>query len=94
MDWLVYDDDGNLIADGKPTSGEIEALPAVDHSGIKYEPFRRCFYTEAADVRAWPDKDVAEFKADLGIMASGHDVLKPIRSFMQAGSQFTPCSLL
>ena len=78
----VFDEEGNLI-EGK--GDDIEALPSVDHGGIAYEPFRRTFYSECPDVRGWRDDLVAAFRSELGIVASGHDVVKPIQSFMQAG---------
>lgn len=80
-----YDDDGNLIVPGKPSSGKMPPLPPVDHSTIEYPPVRKQFYVEHADTRAWTVQQVAEFRQQETIVASGHDVLKPIQSFMHAG---------
>lgn len=80
----MYDEDGNYI-EGKPVSTGLEPLPEVDHAAMKYPPFRKNFYKEHSDVRAWADGDVAKYRAELGIMASGHDVVKPVKSFMHAG---------
>jgi hypothetical protein len=81
-----YDDDGNLIVPGKPSSGKMPPLPPVDHSTIEYPPVRKQFYVEHADTRAWTVQQVAEFRQQETIVASGHDVLKPIQSFMHAGT--------
>ncbi len=80
-----YDDDGNLIVAGKPTAGRMPPLPPVDHSTIEYPAVRKQFYVEHAETRAWPADRVAEFRKEESIAASGHDVVKPIQSFMHAG---------
>ncbi len=87
----MYDDDGNYVGEGGPTSTGLEALPSVDHAAMKYPPFRRAFYSEHSDVRAQSDADVAKFRTELGIVASGHDVVRPIKSFMQAGAWNASC---
>ncbi len=70
----------------------LEALPVVDHAAMKYPPFRRAFYSEHADVRAMTETEVAAFRSELGIVASGHDVVRPIKSFMQAGAVMLACT--
>ena len=89
-----YDDDGNLIIAGKPNAGKIMPLPPIDHSTIVYPSVKKQFYVEHPDTRAWSDADVAQFRKDEAIIASGHDVVKPIQSFMHAGMELATWACL
>lgn len=51
---VKYDEHNNPIVEKK----EIEPLPLVDHSSVKYESFKRSFYREAAAIAALSGSEV------------------------------------
>lgn len=71
---LFGDDDVDLDAvEGNP--GDILAmaskarkkkdLPAVNHSKMKYEPFRKSFYTEPSELAMMTEEEVADLRLEL-----------------------------
>ncbi len=51
---IEYDSDGIPVGTRKGDKSVVEPLPQVDHSTIKYLPFKKIFYKEHADVSIHP----------------------------------------
>lgn len=90
------DDEGaNLDAMGDDTEAAMAAavakrkkkeIPAVDHSKMNYEPFRKNFYSESVELAEMTTEDVEILRADLdNIKCRGVDVPKPILKWSQGG---------
>lgn len=61
-------------------------LPAVDHSKVVYEPFRKNFYVEPADFAGLTEQDVDEVRLELdAIKIRGQDCPKPVQKWSQCG---------
>lgn len=61
-------------------------LPAVDHEKMKYEPFRKNFYVEPAELSEMNEDEVDQLRLFLdGIKIRGQDVPKPIQKWSQCG---------
>ncbi|KAF8474726.1 P-loop containing nucleoside triphosphate hydrolase protein [Kalaharituber pfeilii] len=61
-------------------------LPAVDHSKIKYEPFRKNFYVEPAELADMTEDEVDDLRLELdGIKIRGQDCPKPVQKWSQCG---------
>lgn len=61
-------------------------LAAVDHSKIDYEPFRKDFYIEPAELRDMTQEEVDDLRNELdGIKIRGIDCPKPIRKWTHCG---------
>lgn len=61
-------------------------LPAVDHSKVKYEPFRKNFYVEPADLADLTEQEVDELRLELdAIKIRGQDCPKPVQKWSQCG---------
>ena len=90
------DDEGvNLDAVGNDIEQAIAAaaakrkkkdVPQVDHAKMNYEPFRKNFYSESAELADMTQEDVDILRSDLdNIKCRGVDVPKPILNWSQAG---------
>ena len=56
-------------------------LAAVDHSRLKYEPFRKEFYVPPPDIAAMTDEEADLLRLELdGIKIRGVDCLRPVTS--------------
>ena len=92
---FVYDSDGEVIGvkrgggrkGGPDETREAPPLPPVDHSKIRYEPFRRSFYAPSSAIAALSVADIAGIRAELGVRVEGTAAasLAPAQSFMQLG---------
>lgn len=61
-------------------------IPAVDHSKIQYEYFRKDFYLEPPELAEMTPEEVHSLRLELdGIKIRGADCPKPIRKWTQAG---------
>jgi ATP-dependent RNA helicase DDX46/PRP5 len=61
-------------------------IPTVNHAKITYEPFRRNFYSEPADMAEWTEEEVLNLRHELdGIKVRGVDVPKPVQNWAQCG---------
>ncbi|KAF9429141.1 pre-mRNA processing RNA-helicase, partial [Entomortierella beljakovae] len=61
-------------------------IPAVDHSKIQYEYFRKDFYLEPPELAEMTPEEVHSMRLELdGIKIRGADCPKPIRKWTQAG---------
>ncbi|RKP18411.1 DEAD-domain-containing protein, partial [Rozella allomycis CSF55] len=59
---------------------------AVDHNQIEYEPFRKNFYIETAEIAAMDDDDVSILREQMdGIKVKGVKCPKPIKKWSQCG---------
>lgn len=71
------------------TTGKLsksEKLGQVDHSTIDYDPFRRNFYMEPAELQRLSEKQVADLRRQLDdIKVRGVDVPKPVKNWNQCG---------
>ncbi|ORZ05155.1 P-loop containing nucleoside triphosphate hydrolase protein [Lobosporangium transversale] len=61
-------------------------IPAVDHSKIQYEYFRKDFYLEPPEMADMTPEEIHSLRLELdGIKIRGADCPKPIRKWTQAG---------
>ncbi|KAF2717722.1 P-loop containing nucleoside triphosphate hydrolase protein [Polychaeton citri CBS 116435] len=61
-------------------------IPAVDHSKMEYEEFRKNFYSEPTELADMTQEEVDLMRADLdNINVQGKDPPKPITKFSQGG---------
>ncbi|KAF2233576.1 P-loop containing nucleoside triphosphate hydrolase protein [Viridothelium virens] len=61
-------------------------MPTVNHDKMNYEPFRKKFYTEPAELAEMTDDDVRNLRFRLdGIQVRGVNVPKPVTKFSQFG---------
>ncbi|CAI9109224.1 OLC1v1009003C1 [Oldenlandia corymbosa var. corymbosa] len=91
-DYENYEDKDNHLEDENDNDflnrvKEIKAkkLPVVDHSKMDYPPLRKDFYIEAKEISAMTYEEVAAYRKQLELKVHGKDVLKPVRSWLQAG---------
>lgn len=77
---LEYDKDGNPIYN-KSASNVIDPLPPIDHSAIKYDPFRKDFYDEHEEIKSLSRDQVASLRKKLCIRVFGSSQPKPVCSF-------------
>lgn len=61
-------------------------VPVVDHSKVEYEPFRKKFYTEPAEVSQMSPEEVADLRLELeGTKVKGDNVPHPVLKWAQMG---------
>ena len=61
-------------------------IPIVDHNKMKYEEFRKQFYTESAELAEMSNEAVKKLRFDLdGVKVRGANVPKPVQTFSQCG---------
>ncbi|KXT03599.1 hypothetical protein AC578_9975 [Pseudocercospora eumusae] len=69
-----------------PARRKKKEIPAVNHSKIDYEEFRKNFYNESIEVSEMTEDDVTTLRAELdNITVRGVDPPKPIMKWSQAG---------
>jgi ATP-dependent RNA helicase DDX46/PRP5 len=72
---------GDLVAVAKKKKKEV---PTVDHSKIAYEPFRKNFYLEPAELKEITIEELADLRLELdGIVVRGNEVPKPVQNWAQ-----------
>lgn len=77
---IDYDLDGNIVGVRK-TKRDVDPLPALDHSTINYETFKKVFYHEHEEIQKLSQEQGDELRAKLEIKVSGEDPPKPVCSF-------------
>ncbi|XP_066998033.1 ATP-dependent RNA helicase DDX42 [Anabrus simplex] len=80
---IEYDEDGNPIAPKK--SKDIDPLPPIDHSEVKYADFEKNFYTPHEDIQSLDAEQVEELRQKLGIKVTGLQPPHPVSSFAHFG---------
>ena len=61
-------------------------ISVVDHSKVEYEPFRKQFYHEPADLASMTEAEAANLRLELdGIKIRGSDIPKPVQKWAQCG---------
>ena len=61
-------------------------LPAVNHTKITYQPFRKSFYHEPLELSEMTEEEVADLRLELdGIKIRGVDAPKPVQKWSQCG---------
>ncbi|KAF2120720.1 P-loop containing nucleoside triphosphate hydrolase protein [Lophiotrema nucula] len=80
----VADDDLLAIAAAKKKKKKEAPIP--DQTKIEYEPFRRSFYTEPADIAALTEEEISDVRLELGgLKVKGVNVPRPALKFAQMG---------
>lgn len=96
QDGTLFDDDAIDLVSAEADPDDILAmaakmkkkkeLPAVDHSKVNYEPFRKNFYVEPADLAELTEQEVDELRLELdAIKIRGQDCPKPVQKWSQCG---------
>ncbi|KAI9839990.1 MAG: pre-mRNA processing RNA-helicase [Sarea resinae] len=61
-------------------------IPAIDHSKVAYEPFRKNFYSEPSELADMTEEELADLRLELdGIKIRGVDAPKPVQKWSQCG---------
>lgn len=61
-------------------------IPAVNHSTVEYEPFRKMFYNEPSHLAEMSEEEVASLRLELdGIKVRGLDIPNPVHKWSQCG---------
>jgi ATP-dependent RNA helicase DDX46/PRP5 len=61
-------------------------VPVINHEIVEYEPFRKDFYTEPAEITQMTDEEVADLRHELdGIKVKPDDVPRPVVKWAQMG---------
>ena len=80
---IEYDEDGNPIAPKK--NKDIDPLPPIDHSEIKYIDFEKNFYSVHDEITNLTQNQVEELRQKLGIKVTGALPPHPVSSFGHFG---------
>ena len=70
---------------GPPERRDADPLPPVDHSTIRYAPFKRDFYDEHPELFIQDEAEVAAARQRQQMHVTGRDVPKPVAEFAQCG---------
>lgn len=61
-------------------------VPVINHEKVEYEPFRKDFYTEPAEISQMTTEEVADLRHELdGIKVKPDDVPRPVTKWAQMG---------
>jgi ATP-dependent RNA helicase DDX46/PRP5 len=91
---MFSDDEGELDAVGDKMDDVMSGIgkkkkkeiPTVDHSKFEYEPFRKSFYTEPAELADMTEQELADLRLELdGIKVRGVNVPKPVTKWEHCG---------
>ncbi|KAF3904319.1 hypothetical protein AA313_de0201101 [Arthrobotrys entomopaga] len=81
----IVNDPDDILAMASKMKKKKE-LPAVDHSKVQYEPFRKSFYVEPAELADMPPQEVNELRLLLdGIKVRGSNCPKPVQKWSLLG---------
>lgn len=80
---IEYDEDGNPIP--PPKKKEIDPLPPIDHSTIKYEDFEKNFYQVHEEIAKLTSEQVNELRRTFNIKVTGPSPPSPVSSFAHFG---------
>ncbi|KAJ8098381.1 P-loop containing nucleoside triphosphate hydrolase protein, partial [Lipomyces tetrasporus] len=84
VDALDVDPDDMLALASKPK--KKKDIPTVNHAKINYEPFRKQFYVEPAELADLTEEEVDEIRLELdGIKIRGVNCPKPVQKWSQFG---------
>jgi ATP-dependent RNA helicase DDX42 len=78
---IIYDEYGNATKVKK----EIDPLPPICHSEIKYPSFQKNFYKPHDDIQNASKNQINKLLAELGIRIAGFQPEKPVSSFGHMG---------
>ncbi|KAF2255721.1 P-loop containing nucleoside triphosphate hydrolase protein [Trematosphaeria pertusa] len=79
----VEGEDGFAMTNKKKNKREV---PTVDHSKVQYEPFRKSFYSEPAEIAEMTPEEVADLRHELdGIKVKPDNVPRPVTKWAQMG---------
>lgn len=92
---LLGDDEIDLVANEQEPEDILamaakmkkkKELPAINHSKVHYEPFRKSFYAEPLELKDLTEEDVDNLRLELdAIKIRGQDVPKPVQKWSQCG---------
>lgn len=91
---LFGDNDPDLDAVGDGTDDILamaskrkkKDIPSVNHAKYNYQPFRKSFYHEPAELAEMTEEELADLRLELdGIKVRGTDAPKPIQKWSQCG---------
>ncbi|KAL9053456.1 MAG: hypothetical protein Q9162_004759 [Coniocarpon cinnabarinum] len=80
----VDDNSGNILEATKKNVKKKD-LPSVDHAKMKYESFRKDFYTEPAELAQLSEDEVLQMRRLDDIKVRGQKVPRPVQNFAQCG---------
>ncbi|KAK9371119.1 P-loop containing nucleoside triphosphate hydrolase protein [Lipomyces kononenkoae] len=84
VDALDVDPDDMLAMANKPK--RKKDIPTVNHAKINYEPFRKQFYVEPAELAELTEEEVDDIRLELdGIKIRGVNCPKPVQKWSQFG---------
>jgi ATP-dependent RNA helicase DDX46/PRP5 len=70
----------------RATKKKKKEIPAINHDKVEYEPFRKDFYTEPAEVSQMTPEEVSDLRHELdGIKVKPDDVARPVTKWAQMG---------
>ena len=70
-------------------------IPAVNHSKMNYQSFRKDFYSEPIEMSDWTEDDVATLRMELeNIKVRGVEVPKPVQNWAQCGLGVQPLDVI
>ncbi|OLL25813.1 Pre-mRNA-processing ATP-dependent RNA helicase PRP5 [Neolecta irregularis DAH-3] len=85
-------DDEDILEKAAKKAQKKKEVLSVDHSQMKYEPFRKDFYVEPADLTQLTEEEVDNMRMELdGIKVRGLNCPKPVAKWSQCG---LPVSIL
>ncbi|KAI1675239.1 DEAD/DEAH box helicase [Pyrenophora tritici-repentis] len=83
IEMSVADEDINQLRAVKKKKREVIT---VDHEKVEYEPFRKNFYTEPAEISQMKPEEVADLRFELdGIKVNPDNVPRPVTKWAQMG---------
>ena len=83
LDTVAQDPDDFLSMASKKKKKD---LPTVNHNKIAYQPFRKSFYHEPAELSEMTEEEIADLRLELdGIKIRGVDAPKPVQKWSQCG---------
>lgn len=89
VDMTAVDDENpdNILSLASANSKKKKKdIPAVNHSKMQYQSFRRNFYSEPVEMADWTEEEVANLRMELdNIKVRGVDVPKPVQKWAQCG---------
>ena len=86
VDLKTLDADPDDILAMASKSRKKKDLPVVNHAKMKYEPFRKSFYHEPAELAEMTEEELADLRLELdGIKIRGVDAPKPVQKWSQCG---------
>ncbi|EPS42824.1 hypothetical protein H072_3211 [Dactylellina haptotyla CBS 200.50] len=81
----IVNDPDDILAMASKMKKKKE-LPSIDHSKVQYEPFRKSFYVEPAELADMPPQEVNELRLMLdGIKVRGANCPKPVQKWSLLG---------